>query len=134
MPFSSTVTDRERDKFVEHPNGETSVRVKVSNPEDISGGGGGSSAATIPTIYNLSMPIADTEYSQALGASTKQILIRLRDRTARAKIAFVSGDTSILFLTLEAGTVYSQENLNLTGATIYLQANKVTTAEILEWK
>lgn len=131
MPFLPTYTDRERDKFVECPTGETAVRVCVANPEDISGGG--SSGSTTPTIYNLSMPVADTEYSQALSANTKQLTIKLRDRTARARLAFVSGDTATLYLTLEAGSVYSQENLNLTGATIYLQSSKVTTAEILEW-
>ena len=31
MPFSPVVLDRERDKFVENPSGETSVRVFVSN-------------------------------------------------------------------------------------------------------
>jgi len=31
MPFSTAVTDRERDKFIESPAGETSVRVYVSN-------------------------------------------------------------------------------------------------------
>lgn len=31
MPFSTAVVDRERDKFVENPTGETSVRVLVSN-------------------------------------------------------------------------------------------------------
>lgn len=31
MPFSTSVIDRERDKFVENPAGQTSVRVLVSN-------------------------------------------------------------------------------------------------------
>ena len=90
--------------------------------------------ATQPTVYNLSMPTANTEYSQALGSSTKKVLIKTRDRTARLRMAFVSGDTATLYITIEPGSVYFEENLDLTGVTIYLQANKAAqTVEILQW-
>jgi hypothetical protein len=96
---------------------------------------GSPSQATTPTIYNLSMPAANTEYSQLLSDHTKRILIKSRDRTAQLRIAFVSGDTGVLWITIEPGSVYTEENLDLEGATIYLRSNKNTqTAEILEWK
>jgi len=92
------------------------------------------SQATQPTIYNLSMPLANTEYSQLLTNGTKKLLIKTRDRTARLRIAFVSGDTNISWVTIEAGSIYSEENLDLSNVTIYLQTNKVSQiAEILEW-
>lgn len=132
-PFSPSIHDRERDKFVEHPNGETSVRVKISNPGDISGGGGGSSAATTPTIYNLSMPNSGTEYAQALGANTKQFLVRMRNR-ARAKLSFTLNGTDTLFFTLEPGAVYFEKNLNLSSVTLYVQSEASgQVAEVLEW-
>lgn len=90
-------------------------------------------SATSPTIYNLSMPTANTEYSQALASNTKRVMIRMRQR-ARARVAFVSGDTALVYFTLEPGTVYFEENLDLSGVTIYVQSNVASqTAEILEW-
>lgn len=92
------------------------------------------SQSTQPTIYNLSMPAANTEYSQALSNHTKKILIKTRDRTAQLRIAFIETNTATLYITLEPGSVYSSENLDLEGATIYLRSNKVSQiAEILEW-
>lgn len=92
------------------------------------------SLATAPTIYNLSMPTANTEYSQPLSTHTKKILIKTRDRTANLRIAFVSGNTATLYVTLEPGSVYSEENLDLEGVTIYLRSNKASqTVEIFEW-
>lgn len=86
-----------------------------------------------PTIYNLSMPLAGTEYSQVISANAKQIMVRMRVR-GRAQIAFASGNSGTLFFTLEPGCVYSQENLDLEGVTIYLQSNVPNqVAEILEW-
>lgn len=89
--------------------------------------------ATNPTIYNLAMAAADTEYAQALNTSTKKILIRMRT-PARARIAFSIGATSSEWITLEPGSVYFEENLDLTDVTIFVRsaaANQV--AEILEW-
>ena len=90
------------------------------------------SAAT-PTIYNISMPLAGNEYSQLLSNGTKKILVRMRNR-AKLRIAFVSGDTFTLWVTVEPGAVYFEENLDLNGATIYLQSQEASqVAEILEW-
>ena len=92
------------------------------------------SQSTTPTIYNLSMPTANTEYSQSLSTHTKKIMIRTRDRSARLQVSFVSGNSGTIFFSIEAGAVYSEENLDLEGVTIYLRSNKAgQTAEILEW-
>ena len=92
------------------------------------------SKATQPTIYNLSMPLANTEYSQALSSHTRKIMIKTRDRTAQLRIAFVATNTATIFITIEGGAIYSEENLDLEGVTIYLRSNKSTqTVEILEW-
>lgn len=89
--------------------------------------------AQAATIYNLSMPSAATEYSQALSNATKKIMIRMRVK-AEAKIAFVSGQSGTLYITIKPGCVFYEENLNLEGVTIYLQSSAaLQTAEILEW-
>lgn len=90
--------------------------------------------ATNPVIYNLTMATAGNEYYQLLSPATKKILVKTRDRTARLRIAFISGDTSSTWITVEPGAVYFEENLDLNGVTIYLQTNKDSQiAEILEW-
>jgi len=90
-------------------------------------------SATNPKIYNLSMATANTEYSQSLTSGTKKILVRMRT-LGRARFAFVVGGTTGSWITIEAGAVYSQDTLDLNGATIYLQSNVAgQVAEILEW-
>lgn len=89
--------------------------------------------ATSPTIYNLALPVANTEYSQALSNSTKKILIRTRNGS-QARFSFVLGGTSTLWITLKPHAVYFEENLDLNGATIYIQSSGTgEVAEILEW-
>jgi non-canonical (house-cleaning) NTP pyrophosphatase len=57
----------------------------------------------------------------------------MRNRS-RARVAFSSGDTNSLYVTIEAGAVYFEENLDLTGVIIYLQSDSSgQVAEILEW-
>lgn len=90
-------------------------------------------SSSLATIYNLSMPLANTEYSQALSNGTKKVMIRVRGKH-KAQVSFVSGDSGILYFTLEAGAVYFEDNLDLSGAIIYMQTNAAgQVAEILEW-
>lgn len=92
-----------------------------------------SSISKDPEIYNLSMPLANTEYSQAISDGTKRIMIRMRVKSV-SRLAFVSGDTSVKYFTLQPSSVYSDENLDLSNVTIYLQSNVAgQLAEILEW-
>jgi hypothetical protein len=86
-----------------------------------------------PTIYNLSMPIASTEYAQVLSPNTRKLMIRMRVKS-KSRFAFVSGDTATNYITIEGGCTYSDENFRLVGATIYLRSETAgQTAEILEW-
>lgn len=79
------------------------------------------------------MPLAATEYSQGLANGTKRILVRMRSKS-QSRIAFAANGTTTSWVTLEAGAVYFEENLDLNGATIYLQSTEANqTAEILEW-
>ena len=90
--------------------------------------------ATTPTIYNLSMPLANTEYSQVISSGAKRVLVRMRVK-GQSRLAFVLNGTIGSYITLEACTVYTEENLDLDGATIYLQSTVAgQVAEILEWK
>lgn len=89
--------------------------------------------STANEIYNLSTPLANTEYSQALNDNVKQLLIRVRG-VAEAKFSFVSGESLTKYITIPAGTTYSASNLNLTSATLYINVSKSSqVVEIQEW-
>jgi hypothetical protein len=91
-------------------------------------------SATTPEIYNISLLLAGTEYSQVLSDGTKKLTIRVRDGGANLRIAFVSGDTAIKYITVKKGACYSEDNLDLDNVTVYLQSDTAgKTAEILEW-
>lgn len=93
------------------------------------------STAGTPTIYNVSALLANTEYSQALSANTKQFLIQCRSGDAKMRIAFASGaTTSGPYITIRAGNALFIDAVSLSGKTIYVQSNKASqTIEILEW-
>ena len=92
------------------------------------------STASNPTIYNVNLTVAGTEYPQLLNNAVKKILIRVRDGGATLRLAFVSGNTSTVYVTIPRGANYFEENLDLSGVTIYLQSDvSAKVAEILEW-
>lgn len=88
--------------------------------------------ATTPKIYNVTCTLANTEYSLVLSSDTKAFSIKARDRTT-IKLAYSSGDSGSLYITVGAGSVYSEDNITFNG-TIYFQTNKANQVlEILEW-
>jgi len=86
-----------------------------------------------PFIFNVSMASAGTEYLQALPDKTKKLTVKLRGM-GELKIAFVAGDTALNWITIPGGCSFTEENLSLDGATIYLSSNLAAqTAELLAW-
>jgi len=86
--------------------------------------------ATTPTVYNVAMASADTEYSQALPSGTKKFLIKLRT-DAVMKVKFASGGN---YITVPSGGSYNEDNLDLTGVTLYFESSVASnTAEIIAW-
>ena len=87
-----------------------------------------------PTITNTAMAVAGTEYSQAIPDNAKKVMLRSR-LNGNLKLAFVSGDTASLYITLPAGFPYQMDMSWLIGQTVYVasdQANDVL--EMLTWK
>lgn len=90
-------------------------------------------ASTTPTITNLSLVSANTEYSHAFGANTKYWIIQNRDN-GKVKVAFTATQSGTNFWTVYAGQQMDSPNLNVTGLTLYAQSPKTNqTLEILEW-
>lgn len=88
---------------------------------------------TILTLYNLSAPVAGTEYSQVLANGTKQFTIVNRGRS-KIQWTTVSGESGTNYASIKPGATYSSPDVNLTSVTIYLQTNVNTqTIEIMEW-
>lgn len=89
-----------------------------------------------PTIYNVALTLANTEYSQALPANTKKFSVSLRDATG-FRIAFVTGKVAAPtapYKTILDGCEYYEEDLNLQSVTIYLASPAAgKAAEIICW-
>ena len=87
---------------------------------------------TTPVINNLSMSTGGTEYSQALPSNTKSFLVRIREH-AKVEVRYASASTE--FMTLEAGSVYTEEFLSGTSnITLYLKSQRDNiVAEIVSW-
>ena len=90
-----------------------------------------------PTLYNLTITTANTEYSQALPAGCNAMEVRLRDSTA-FRVAWVTGKVATPtapYLTIPAGHAYYVSNLDTRRAhTIYIAAPAGTKmAEVEVW-
>lgn len=92
-----------------------------------------SQVAENPEIYNIALATAGTEYTAPLNNATKKFLIRARNKST-LRVAFEAGGTTSEWITVNSGAVFYEENLSLSGVTIYIQANQNSEiAEILEW-
>lgn len=83
-------------------------------------------------ITNLSLSLANTEYSHSLISNLKTIIIKGRgDETL--KYSFTSGESSTKYITIPKGAVLTLDSLDFTGETLYIQSNKASSIiEILE--
>ena len=94
MALAKYVKQREVDKFVADGSGDTAVRTLPTGGATAAGQASllteleaktepantqkteEQSRVTTPTVYNVTLTFADTEYSQALPASTKEFRFR----------------------------------------------------------
>ena len=96
------------------------------HPLNIVLGGGGT-----PTIYNISAPIANTEYSQSLPTGTTSITIKARN-TGILQIYFTSGSST--WITLKQGAVFFENGLNLIGKSLFFKSSLAgEVVEVLCW-
>jgi hypothetical protein len=133
MPWRSNYKDREQDRFIERPSGETAVRVWIANeagePVPITF----SQLNMTPNIVNKSVPTAATEVSQTITDDTKSLIIRSRDKTAQLQLAFTATESATKYITIRPSTVLTLDQLQLTSKTLYVQSDKGSnTVEILE--
>ena len=152
MTLPKNVVDREKNKFVEDASEDVAVRTLPT--------GGATSAkqdslldeleaktepantqkteeqsrATTPTVYNVTLTAADTEYSQALPANTKEF--RFRCRTLfDCRFAWVTDKVAtpaVPYLTLPAGSDYISDWNKLASQTLFLASAEAGVVVELE--
>ena len=87
-----------------------------------------------PTITNLTLTDANTEYSHPTPTGTKKFTVQCRTDDV-IKLAYVSGASGTTYTTIPEGASYSEDNLNTApGLTLYLQSPSAgVIAEIITW-
>lgn len=85
-----------------------------------------------PTVYNVAMATANTEYSKTLPSGVKRFIIGLRGINASLKLAVDDGLSGTTYFTLPYGVKLPFDNVNLTSTTLYLQSSSASqVCEIL---
>jgi hypothetical protein len=95
------------------------------------------SNASTPTIYNVSAPLAGTEYSQVLPTGLKKIGAKLRAGATAANLqfAYTLGGSSSNYVKVPFGSFYTDDGLNTsTSLTFYFQTDQAgQTLELIVW-
>ena len=98
--------------------------------------------ASLPTTfteYNVVLTLADTEDSQALPSGTKSLEVSVQDGDVanNFRLSFTTGKVATPtapFQKFFANEGWSKENVNLTGATLYLAgSNAGDIVQIIAW-
>jgi hypothetical protein len=101
----------------------------------IKGMGQSSPPAKLAYIFNLEMPVANTEYEITLPAGIKQFHIKSRSGSSAIRFSTTPGGTTDAYMTIERGTKFTQDRLSIVEAiTLYFRtdlSNQVI--EILAW-
>lgn len=109
------------------PKKDYALQVILVKDESVGGG------IYTPEIKNVPLPTMDTEVEINLTADHKGFVLRSR-KVARLRLAFVSGGTSIEWVTIPLGGYYV-ENKKIIGNKIFVQSNKDnTTLEVVIYK
>ena len=89
--------------------------------------------AKSPTIFNVSLSLADTEFMQTLPDNTRAFSIKPRQMDRTIQLAYISGESSTKFITVPPGGFW-KDILALASKTIFIQSSIAgTVAEIEAW-
>lgn len=89
--------------------------------------------ANTPTIINKTLTTQNTEYSQALPAGTKRFTLQART-AVDVKLCFTALASGTTYITVKSGSSYSEEGLDLSSKTLYMQAGSDgVVVEIVAW-
>jgi len=89
--------------------------------------------AKTPTVINKTLTTQNTEYSQALPAGTKRFTLQARTGVD-VKLCFTALASGTTYITIKSGSSYSEEGLELSSKTLYMQAGSDgVVVEIVAW-
>lgn len=105
------------------------MSIQIPNDHALSG-------SSVPSIINLTLTDAETEYPQVLPRDLKKFTVQVRTVGATVRMAFEEGEVEAgEYLTIGSTSLF-EDNLAATGITLYFyspsQANVVI--EILVWQ
>lgn len=87
-----------------------------------------------PTIANVDIMLANTEYSYTLPVGTTRFEIKLRNMGIPLKICFVSGGSGTTYKNLASGHSHREENIKRGPNILYFRsATASQVAEIISW-
>ena len=94
----------------------------------------------VPTIYNVALVAADTEYSQAIPSGTRKIGISVQGGKSVdfLRLAFVTGKVAAPtapYFQIGQDKEFYENGIVLEGVTVYLASSvAAATAQIICWK
>ena len=87
-----------------------------------------------PTIVNVAITDADTEYSYTLPAGTTRFAFKLRNPGITAKICFASGGSGTIYKNLNSGETYEEKDIKKGDNILYFRSPSAgQQAEIISW-
>jgi hypothetical protein len=86
-----------------------------------------------PTVANVTLTLAGTEYTYTIPPRATAITIQSRT-AADFKVSGTSGESGTTYFTVKAGTTYYETSVDNYGGKLYLQsANAGQVIEIIYW-
>jgi len=87
----------------------------------------------LPIITNLTLTLADTEYSHALPNGTKKYTVQCRTDDV-LKLSYTKEESGSTYITIPEGASQSEDNLNTNVLVLYLQSPTAgVIVEITTW-
>lgn len=134
--FPGTIADREYQNFKAGPNGESLRQVTDEQAQAILSSilsALGGSTTTTPTIYNIDLTLANTEYSQAITNGAVKITLRTR-LASNLKVSFTATESGVKYITIPPGASYEINTIRTNNLTLYVQSDVAANVlEIVEW-
>ena len=88
-----------------------------------------------PTIANVAITLADTEYSYSLPSGTKRFFIKLRNPGYPLQLCVVSGESNTIYHNIAQGGTYEERDIKGTGLVLYFRTTAASqVAEIISFK
>ena len=88
-----------------------------------------------PTVANVSMTSANTEYSYTLPEGTRSFWMKLRDPGYSAQVAMVEGDSNTTYFTIQNQKTHKEEEVKSSNTVLYFRSTQASMVmEIISFR